>query len=215
MATAHQTEAPRITMAQAGGRWLSRTFLPPWWMLLITGIAWTLVAITLLRFDYTSVYSISLLFGFVAIAAGIMEVAALFMAPGWWKLLNGILAVVYFVAGVLAFVSPGNTFVALAAIFSFVLVFAGSFDIVMAISARKDMQVWWLQLIGGIIELALGFWAAGYWGRSAILLVAWVAAFALIRGVRDIVLAFRVRQIQHAAADAGAAPARPRAAATS
>jgi uncharacterized membrane protein HdeD (DUF308 family) len=72
-----------------------------------------------------------------------------------------------------------------------------------------------LQLVGGIIELALGFWAAGYYGRSAILLVAWVAAFALIRGVRDIVLAFRVREIQHGAADAGAAPARPRAAATS
>jgi uncharacterized membrane protein HdeD (DUF308 family) len=197
MATAHQTEAPKITMAQAGGRWLSRTFLPPWWMLLITGVAWTLVAIVLLRFDYTSVYSISLLFGFVAIGAGIMEVAALFMAPGWWKLLNGILALVFFVAGVLAFASPGDTFVSLAAIFSFVLVFAGSFDIVMAIGARKELQVWWLQLIGGIIELALGFWAAGYYGRSAILLVAWVAAFAIIRGVRDLIAAFRVRELQH------------------
>jgi uncharacterized membrane protein HdeD (DUF308 family) len=30
-----------------------------------------------------------------------------------------------------------------------------------------------------------------------VLLVAWVAAFAIIRGVRDIVLAFRVREIQH------------------
>jgi uncharacterized membrane protein HdeD (DUF308 family) len=61
-----------------------------------------------------------------------------------------------------------------------------------------------LQLIGGIIELALGFWAAGYYGRSALLLVAWVAAFALIRGVRDIVIAFQVREIQHDA-DEGAA----------
>jgi uncharacterized membrane protein HdeD (DUF308 family) len=56
-----------------------------------------------------------------------------------------------------------------------------------------------LQLIGGIIELALGFWAAGYYGRSAVLLIAWVAAFAVIRGVRDIVLASRVREIQQAA----------------
>jgi len=119
------------------------------------------------------------------------------MAPGWWKLLNGILALVFFVAGALAFTSPGDTFVALAAIFSFILIFAGSFDIVMAISARKELQVWWLQLIGGIIELALGFWAAGYYGRSAVLLVAWVAAFAIIRGVRDIVGAFRVRELQH------------------
>jgi len=48
----------------------------------------------------------------------------------------------------------------------------------------------------GIIELLLGFWAAGYWGRSAVLLVAWVAAFTIIRGVRDIVLAFRLREIE-------------------
>jgi hypothetical protein len=60
--------------------------------------------------------------------------------------------------------------------------------------------VWWLQLIGGIVELALGFWAAGYYGRSAVLLVAWVAAFAIIRGVRDIVAAFRVRELQHPSA---------------
>jgi len=39
---------------------------------------------------------------------------------------------------------------------------------------------------------------AGYYGRSAILLVAWVAAFAIIRGVRDIVLAFHVHALQHA-----------------
>ncbi len=44
----------------------------------------------------------------------------------------------------------------------------------------------------------LGFWAAGYYGRSAVLLIAWVAAFAIIRGVRDFVLAFRVRELQHA-----------------
>jgi len=197
MTAAHQTETPKITMAQAGGRWLSRTFLPPWWMLLITGVAWTLVAIVLLRFDYTSAYSISLLFGFVAIAAAIMELAALFMAPGWWKLLNGILALVFFVAGILAFVNPWDTFASLAAIFSFILIFSGTFDIVMAISARRELEVWWLQLVGGVIELALGFWAAGYYGRSAVLLVAWVAAFAIIRGVRDIVGAFRVRELQH------------------
>jgi uncharacterized membrane protein HdeD (DUF308 family) len=141
MTTAPQTETPRITVAQAGGRWLSRTFLPPWWLLLITGVAWIVVAIILLRFDYVSVYSISLLFGFVAIAAGILEIGAVFMAPGWWKLLNAILALVFLVAGVLAFVSPGDTFVSLAAIFSFVLIFAGAFDIITSISSRKEIEV--------------------------------------------------------------------------
>ena len=184
-----------ITMA--GQRTLARV-LPPWWLMLITGIAWILVSVILLRFDYTSVSSISILFGFVAIFAGVAEIGALFMAAGWWKLLNAVLAFVFFTAGIVSFIHPGNTFLALAAVFSFFLIFAGTFDIIIAISTRHEIEVWWLQLIGGIIELALGFWAAGYYGRSATLLIAWVAAFAIIRGVRDIVLAFRVREIQHA-----------------
>src|SRR5262249_35625595 len=163
----------------------------------ITGIGWTLVALILLRFDYTSVNAISILFGIVAIAAGILEIGVLILARGWGKLLHAVLIVAFIAAGIMAFIHPGNTFRALAAVFSFFLVFAGTFDIIESISTRREISVWWLQLIGGIIEVVLGFWAAGYYGRSAVLLVAWVAAFAIIRGIRDIVLAFRVREVQH------------------
>jgi len=156
--------------------------LPPWWWLLITGIAWMLLALILLRFDYTSVSAISILFGIVAIVAGVMEIGVLILAAGWWKLLHGVLAVVFIAAGIVAFVHPGNTFAALAAVFSFFLVIAGTFDIVISISVRHEIDVWWVQLITGIIE---------------ILLVAWVAAIAIMRGIRDIVLAFRVRDVQH------------------
>jgi len=186
-------------MVMRAERRLLADSLPPWWLLLITGIGWELVAVILLRFDYTSVSSISLLFGFVALAAGFVEIGMIFLAAGWWKLLNAILALVFIAAGVVAFLHPGDTFLALAAVFSFFLIFSGTFDLIQAISARHEIDVWWLQLIGGIIEIALGFWAAGYYGRSAVLLVAWVAAWAIIRGVRDIVLAFRVREVQHPA----------------
>jgi uncharacterized membrane protein HdeD (DUF308 family) len=186
--------------AAARPRTLAARVLPPWWLFLLTGIGWTLVGLIVLRFDYTSVTAISILFGIVAIAAGILELGVLMLAEGWWKLLYGVLSVVFIVAGVIAFIHPGDTFAALAAVISFFLVFAGTFDIIVSISTRHEIEVWWLQLIGGIIEVALGFWAAGYYGRSAVLLIAWVAAFTLIRGVRDIVLAFRVRELQHGAA---------------
>jgi uncharacterized membrane protein HdeD (DUF308 family) len=164
---------------------------------LITGVGWTLVALILLRFDYTSVSAISILFGFVAIAAGILEILVLILARGWWKLLHGLLVVIFIASGVMAFIHPGDTFRALAAVFSFFLILAGTFDIIVSISVRREIEVWWLQLVSGIVEVVLGFWAAGYYGRSAVLLVAWVAAFAVIRGIRDIVLAFRVREFQH------------------
>ena len=38
-----------------------------WWIFLVTGILWFLVSIIILRFDYTSVSAISILFGVVAI----------------------------------------------------------------------------------------------------------------------------------------------------
>ena len=184
------------SLAAAASRTLGRV-LPPWWLFLITGIGWTVVGLIVLRFDYTSVNAIAILFGIVAIAAGVLEIAMTMLASGWWKLLYGALAAIFIISGIVSFIHPGDTFVALAAVISFFLVFAGTFDIIMAISARREIEVWWLQLVGGIIELALGFWAAGYYGRSAVLLVAWVAAFAVIRGVRDIVLAFRIRELQH------------------
>jgi uncharacterized membrane protein HdeD (DUF308 family) len=184
-------------MIAASERRMLGDVLPPWWLFIVLGIGWSLVALILLRFDYTSVHAISLLFGFVAIGAGVLEIGMIFVSRGWWKVLNILLAIVFIAAGVVSFIHPGNTFLALAAVFSFFLVFAGTFDIISSIAARHEIEVWWLQLIGGIIEVALGFWAAGYYGRSATLLIAWVAAFALIRGVRDFVFAFRVRDLQH------------------
>jgi len=181
----------------AAQRTLGRT-LPPWWLMLVTGIAWMLVAVIVLRFDYKSVSAIAILFGIVAIAAGVLEIGVLILAAGWWKLLHGLLAVVFIATGIVAFIHPGNTFVALSAVFSFFLIVAGTFDIIVSIGSRHEIGVWWLQLISGIIELLLGLWAAGYYGRSAVLLVAWVAAIAIMRGIRDIVLAFRVRELQHA-----------------
>jgi len=186
-------------MASRAERTLGRV-LPPWWLLLITGIGWILVGLIVLRFDYTSVSAISILFGCVAIASGVLEIGMVFISAGWCKLFYAVLAVIFIVAGIVAFIHPGNTFVALSAVFSFFLIFAGTWDIIVSISTRHEIEVWWLQLIGGIIELVLGFWAAGYYGRSAVLLIAWVAAFTLIRGVRDIVLAFRVREVQHGTA---------------
>jgi uncharacterized membrane protein HdeD (DUF308 family) len=166
-----------------------------WWLVLLTGIAWIVVALIIFRFDYTSVTAIAWLFGFVAIAIGVSELFVAVISRGWWRILAGLLGVVFIVAGIVAFFKPGGTFVGLAAVFSFYFVFAGSWNLITALWTRSVNDAWWVQALVGLIELGLGFWAAGYWDRSATLLVAFVGAMALLRGISEIVLAFRMHEV--------------------
>lgn len=174
-----------------------------WWLFLVTGILWFLVSIIILRFDYTSVSAISILFGVVAIFAGVNEFIMLAASGGWWKVLHGLLGVIFIVVGIIAFVHPGDTFAALAAVMAFFLIFKGFFDIIVSIATRDEISIWWVQLIAGIVEVLIGFWAAGYWGRSAILLVIWVGVIALMRGITEIIFAFKLRSAGKSAGGGG------------
>ena len=42
-----------------------------WWLLLVTGVAWVVVAIVILRFDYGTVAAIAVLFGVFCFAAAV------------------------------------------------------------------------------------------------------------------------------------------------
>ena len=81
-----------------------------WWLFLLTGLLWLLFAIIVLRFDYTTVTAVSILFGVVAIFAGVNEFFMLAASHRWWKVLHGLLGVIFVVVGIIAFVHPGGTF---------------------------------------------------------------------------------------------------------
>jgi uncharacterized membrane protein HdeD (DUF308 family) len=166
-----------------------------WWLFMITGVCWLAVSTIIFRFDWTTVLAIGVLFGSIAIVAGVLEIAAGAASSGGWMVLHFILGAIFLFVGVLSFFTPGGTFVALAALVSFFFVFAGAFDIITSIATRTEVPFWWVQLVSGIFEVALGFWAAGYWNRSVLLLVAFVGASTLFRGVASIVFGFKLLQL--------------------
>ena len=59
----------------------------------------------------------------------------------------------------------------------------------------RCIALWWLRLITGIVELGFGFWVAGSFQRSAIVLVAFVGVATLFHGVTQIVLALQLRSL--------------------
>ncbi|HEX3285383.1 MAG TPA: DUF308 domain-containing protein [Mycobacterium sp.] len=169
-----------------------------WWLMLITGVAWIVIAIIILRFDYNTVAAIATLFGVFCFFAAANELMVGAVSTTGWRILHWLLAVLFVVVGVFAFIRPDDTFVGLAAVMSFYFIFRGSFDIAMAFVGSRAPG-WWMLLIVGLAELALGFWAAGSWKVSVVVLVSWVAAGALIHGIGQIASAFLIRRVGHSA----------------
>src|SRR5215218_6379861 len=87
-----------------------------WWLFLVTGIAWLWIALIVLRLNLDTVYAISILFGFVAIGAGVNELMAIPMSSRGWKVARGVLGAIFIAAGIVAFFRPEGTFVALASL---------------------------------------------------------------------------------------------------
>jgi uncharacterized membrane protein HdeD (DUF308 family) len=165
-----------------------------WWLPLAAGIAWLLFAVIVFRFDYGSVGAISILFGVVVLGAAGNELMLASISTSGWRFLRALVAVAFVIVGIVAFIDPGGTFVSLAAVMSFYFVIRGGFDIASAFSLSDPLGTRWLTVTLGFIEVLIGFWAAGSWGASALVLVAWVGGLAIVRGIAEITVAFQVRR---------------------
>lgn len=166
-----------------------------WWVFLITGTLWLVLSLVMFRFNLTSANSIGVLAGIVFLGAGVIEFGMVaVIRSGWWKALNAILGVLLVVGGIMSFIHPSNTFVAVASITGFMFLFVGIIDLIIAFSDRTGL--WWVRLITGSLCVALAFWASGDFNRKAILLITWVALFCLFRGITSFVLAFTVRALE-------------------
>src|SRR5262245_50138186 len=114
----------------------------PWWIFLITGVLWILIAWIVLRFDYTSINAIAVLAGTVILLAAIAELFMAFTSPSW-QWLHAILGVLFVITGIVCFIHPGNTFFWLSAFIGWYLLFKGIADIVLAFATKSVNDAWW------------------------------------------------------------------------
>jgi uncharacterized membrane protein HdeD (DUF308 family) len=165
-----------------------------WWVFLASGIGWLIIAAILLRFNTTSVATIGLMLGAVFLFAAVHQFAVAALQGGGWAVFRILLGVLFIGGSIWSFVQPYDAFWSLAAAFGLLLIISGVFDITYSVLAQPINPVWWLGLVTGILEVALGFWASQqYISARAGLLIIWVAVFAIFRGISDLVVAFEVR----------------------
>ena len=164
-----------------------------WWVFLVTGIFWLGVSLFVLQFDTTSITLVSVLMGIVFLLAGLGEIMTAALISGW-RWFRVALGVVFAAGGIFAFANPEKTFVVVAALIAWLLLIRGTFDLIAAL-ADTDVPLWWLQLVAGLAQILVGFWAVGWTERQAVLLLVWVGVSALTRGLIEIVFAFQLRAV--------------------
>lgn len=167
-----------------------------WWLFLLTGIAWLVFALIVFQWDYTTVAAISYLFGAIAIVAGVNELFQIAVSTTGWKWIHGFLGILFILGGLYAVWHPYDTFATLSALVGLFLLAKGIFDITVAFITKGQFELWWLQLVVGLLEILLAFWVAGNHKEKAILLVVYVGIIALSRGITEIFLAFKLKGLR-------------------
>jgi len=114
------------------------------------------------------------------------------LARHWWLLvLRGVSAIVF---GVLAFSWPGVTVQVLLIFFGAYMLVDGVFTVIAALRGREHTEHWVLLLLEGLLGVGVGVltWVAPVIAGIAILM--YIAAWALVTGVLEIVTAIRLRR---------------------
>jgi uncharacterized membrane protein HdeD (DUF308 family) len=113
------------------------------------------------------------------------------LARNWWLLLlRGLVSILF---GVLAFVMPGITLISLVLIYGAYALADGIFAIIAAIRGEGPTPRWWLAVVG-LIGVAAGILTFTLPGLSALTLLLLIGAWALVRGVFEIIGAIRLRK---------------------
>ncbi len=114
------------------------------------------------------------------------------LARNWWVLaLRGVFAIIF---GVLALVWPGLTLLVLITLFGAYALVDGIFAVITGIASYGRNERWWAVLLEGVAGIILAVLTFLWPGTTALVLVYFIAAWALITGIFEIVAAIRLRK---------------------
>jgi uncharacterized membrane protein HdeD (DUF308 family) len=120
--------------------------------------------------------------------AAVLELDGL--TRSWWAItLRGVAGIVF---GIIAFIAPGISLVALVLLYAVYAFADGILGITAAFSGGRR---WWLFLLEGILGIGAGVVTFMWPGITALVLLYLIAAWALATGIIEIVTAIRLRRV--------------------
>jgi uncharacterized membrane protein HdeD (DUF308 family) len=165
-----------------------------WRLIVLRGVAAVIFGVLALFWPPSAFAALVLLFGAYALVDGIFNLVSAVKAPRgqrWGALVfEGVVGVL---AGVLTFIWPGLTGLALLLLIAAWSIVTGAAEIVAAIRLRKQIQGEWLLALSGVLSVAFGVLLFIAPTAGAIAIAIWVGAYAIIFGSLLIGLGLRLR----------------------
>lgn len=169
-----------------------------WALLLLTGVAWLAIGWSVLRLEPADIGDVA---GPVLLFAAATEVVrAVAGSRTWW--LNVGMALLFAATAAVLMTDRADSWTTPAALIGWYLLVRGAADIAIAMQpsvrrsdgSRETDRVWGLLTVVGLVELGLGFFAAGSFARTAEMVTVILGGAAVIRGVADLVSSLRLRE---------------------
>lgn len=176
-----------------------------WWSFVLRGVAAILFGLFTFVFPGMALLTLVFLFGAYALLEGAFNIAASMRRsdPGrqpWWVLVvEGVVSVL---AGLMAFLVPGLTALALLFLIAGWAIITGALEVAAAVRLRRHIHGEWLLALSGVLSIAFGILAAVFPGAGALSVLLWIGAYAIVFGGTLVALGFKLRKWTRA----GAAP---------
>lgn len=111
----------------------------------------------------------------------------------WWMFaVRGVAAVIF---GVLAIIWPKETILALVLLFGAYALVDGIFSVFVGIASSRYFERWWAVLLEGVVGIIIGVLTFFYPNITGLALLYFIAAWALITGIFEIVAAIQLRRV--------------------
>lgn len=108
----------------------------------------------------------------------------------WAFVLRGVLAILF---GIAAWAWPGLTLTALIWFFGAYALVQGVFAVVGGIASRDEDRRWWAEVLVGLAGIVVGILTWAWPGLTALALLYFIAAWAVVSGVFEIIAAIELR----------------------
>lgn len=177
-----------------------------WWVVFLRGLLAILFGILAFIWPGLTVVGLIYLFGIYALINGGLAFSSAANAPKGCPrfgatIFEGALSIA---AGVLAFLLPGLTAMALLVLIAFWAIFNGFVEIFTAIRLRKEINNEWWLILAGFVSVIFGAILLRRPGAGILVMVWWVGAWAVVFGIFMVALSFRVHSLRRNPPEAAA-----------